>query len=129
MSCRWSRRYLCGCVEISDGGKGPRTLTVKTTVVDPSASFPPDLVDRRFDQGRTDAVRLTDITYLTCGEGDMFPCAVRDGHSRKVLGYSISDHISAEMVTAAVDEAVAARGGGRRGTILHSDRGGEPLSL
>lgn len=106
-------------------GISPRTFKVKTTVVDPTASFPPDLVDRHFDRGRTDAVWLTDITYLTCGQGDMFLCAVRDGHSRKVLGYSISDHIGAEMVTAAIDDAVAARGGGCRGTVLHSDRGGE----
>jgi transposase InsO family protein len=106
-------------------GISPRTFTVKTTVVDPTASFPPDLVDRHFDRDRLDAVWLTDITYLTCGEGEMFLCAVRDGHSRKVLGYSISDHIGAEMVTDAIDAAVAARGGRCRGTILHSDRGGE----
>ncbi|WP_410628013.1 DDE-type integrase/transposase/recombinase [Amycolatopsis sp. cmx-8-4] len=54
----------------------------------------------------------------------MVLCAIRDGHSRKVLGYSISDHISAEMVADAIDVAVAARGGKCRGTILHSDRGG-----
>ena len=106
-------------------GISPRTFKVKTTVVDPAASFPPDLLARHFDQGRTDAVWLTDITYLACGEGDMFLCAIRDGHSRKVLGSSISDHISAEMVTDAISDAVTARGGGCRGTILHSDRGGE----
>jgi putative transposase len=106
-------------------GISPRTFKVKTTVVDPSASFPPDLVDRYFDRGGTDAVWLTDVTYLACGEGEMFLCAIRDGHSRKVLGYSISDHIGAGMVTDAIDAAVAARGGGCGGTILHSDRGGE----
>ena len=106
-------------------GISPRTFKVKTTVLDPTASFPPDLVERQFDQGRLDAVWLTDITYLTCGEGEMFLCAVRDGHSRKVLGYSISDHIGAEMVADAINAAVAARGGGCRGAILHSDRGGE----
>jgi transposase InsO family protein len=106
-------------------GISPRTFKVKTTVVDPAASFPPDLVDRHFDRGRPDVVWLTDITYLTCGEGEMFLCAVRDGHSRKVLGHSVSDHIGAEMVTDAIDAAVAARGGRCRGTILHSDRGGE----
>jgi putative transposase len=106
-------------------GISPRTFKVKTTVVDPTASFPPDLVNRQFDHGRLDAVWLTDITYLTCGEGEMFLCAIRDGHSRKVLGYSIADHISAEMVAEAIDAAVAVRGGRCRGTILHSDRGGE----
>ncbi|MGW4126526.1 IS3 family transposase [Nocardia sp. NPDC004711] len=106
-------------------GISPRTFKVKTTVVDPKASFPPDLVVRDFDRGRIDAVWLTDITYLTCGQGDMFLCAIRDGHSRKVLGYSVSDHIGADMVTAAIEDAVTARGGRARGTILHSDRGGE----
>ncbi|QSE78190.1 IS3 family transposase [Rhodococcus koreensis] len=106
-------------------GISPRTFKVTTTVVDPQASFPPDLIERHFDRGRLDAVWFTDITYLTCGEGDMFLCAIRDGHSRKVLGYSIANHISAEMVTTAIDRAVATRGGRCRETILHSDRGGE----
>jgi transposase InsO family protein len=106
-------------------GISPRTFKVRTTVVDPRASFPPDLVNREFDQGRLDAVWLTDITYLSCGQGEMFLCAIRDGHSRKVLGYSIAEHISAEMVAEAIDAAVAVREGQCRGTILHSDRGGE----
>ncbi len=106
-------------------GISPRTFTVKTTDVDPATSFQPDPVDRHFDRDLLDAVWLTGITYLTCGQGDLFLCAILDSHSRKVLGHSISGHISAEMVTDAADAAVAARGGRCRGTLLHSDRGGE----
>jgi putative transposase len=109
-------------------GISPRTFKVRTTVADPQASFPPDLVCRRFDQGRPDAVWLTDVTYLACGEGDMFLCAIRDGHSRRVLGHVVAERISSGMVAAAVDAAVACRAAAGRdvaGTVLHSDRGGE----
>jgi putative transposase len=111
--------------EIGIEGISPRTFKVRTTVTDPTASFPPDLVARRFDQGRVDAVWLTDITYLTCGEGDMYLCAIRDGHSRRVLGHVVADHIGADMVCQAIDAAVAGRGHDVAGTVLHSDRGGE----
>lgn len=111
--------------EIGIEGISPRTFKVRTTVADPAASFPPDRVARRFDQGRPDAVWLTDITYLSCGEGDLYLCAIRDGHSRRVLGHVVADHIGADMVCQAIDAAVACRGGDVVGTVLHSDRGGE----
>ncbi len=111
--------------EIGIEGISPRTFKVRTTVTDLAASFPPDLVRRCFDQGRLDAVWLTDITYLSCGEGDVYLCAIRDGHSRRVLGHVVADHIGANMVCQAIDTAVACRGGGAAGTVLHSDRGGE----
>jgi len=108
--------------ELGIEGISPRTFTT-TTVVDPAASFPPDLVGRRFDQGRCDAVWCSDITYLTCGEGDMYLCVIRDEHSRRALGWNTDDHMRTELVTTAVERAVFVRGRRVRGVILHSDRG------
>nr|WP_246600940.1 IS3 family transposase [Skermania piniformis] len=109
--------------EMGIEGISPRTFKVRTTVVDPTASFPPDRVGRSFDRGRLDAVWTSDITYLTCGEGDAYWCAIRDEHSRRVLGWSLAEHMRTELVTAAVEAAVTVRGGSVTGTILHSDRG------
>lgn len=108
--------------ELGIEGISPRTFKT-TTIVDPAASFPPDLVGRRFDQGRIDVVWSSDITYLSCGKGDMYLCAIRDEHSRRALGWAIDDHMRTELVTTAVDRAVFTRGGHARGVILQSDRG------
>lgn len=104
-------------------GISPATWHPVTTVADESAHTIPDLVERDFDRGRLDAVWTSDITYLPTGQGWLYLCAVRDGCSRRVLGWAVDDHMRTELVETALRRAVSLRGGDTTGVILHADRG------
>ena len=80
----------------------PRRFAPATTVVDLAAPVPKDLVGRRFDTGVLDRVWTSDITYLRTGEGWLYLCAVRDGCSRRVIGWALDDHLRTDLVESAL---------------------------
>ena len=65
-----------------------------------------------------------DITYIPTDEGWLFVASVLDVCTRIVVGWSIADHLRAELCTDALAAAGAARGKGfLAGTVFHSDHG------
>ncbi|MEV6406010.1 IS3 family transposase [Streptomyces bobili] len=97
--------------------------TVRTTVADQSVPPAPDLVGRVFAAPAPDVRSCGDITYLPVGGSWMYLATVIDMHSRRVVGWSLAEHMRADLVVDAVRSAVAARGGDVRGVVFHSDRG------
>jgi putative transposase len=92
------------------------------TRVDVNAAKAPDLVRRHFEAGEPDRLWVTDITYVPTRRGFAYMAAVVDVFSRKVVGWALSDDLSAGLVSAALDSAVSRRQP-RQGLVLHSDRG------
>ncbi len=89
---------------------------------------PDDLVDRRFLAASADRLWLADITYLPTREGFLYLSFILDACSRKVVGWSMADHLRTELVTDALRMALWRR---RRpsGVIHHSDRGSQYTAL
>ena len=100
----------------------------RTTIPDKAAPPAPDLLGRDFTADRPDARWCGDITYLRVGYSWMYLATVIDLYSRRVIGYSMAEHMRAELVVDALHHAVAARGGRVDGVIFHSDRGAQYTS-
>jgi transposase InsO family protein len=100
---------------------------VRTTTPEPADQRVPDLVERNFTAHEPNTVYVGDITYLPCGSGpNLYLATVIDCFSRRLVGWSIADHMRTELVTDALT-AAAARGS-LAGAIFHSDHGAQYTS-
>lgn len=101
---------------------------VRTTIPATDASPLPDLIGRCFAPGAPDVAWVGDITYIPTGEGWLYVASVLDLGSRRLVGYSMADHMRTELVADALTMAAGARGGATTGIIFHADRGSQYLS-
>jgi putative transposase len=106
-----------------------RPVRVRTTRRDPAATPAPDLVERCFTAPGPDQLWIADITYLpTEQEGFLYLSVILDVFSRRVVGWSMQDHLRTELVLAALEMAVGKRRP-EAGLIHHSDHGGQYTSV
>ena len=89
----------------------------------PAAAVHDDLVQRRFVADAPDRLWLTDITEHPTREGKVYCAAVLDVYSRRIVGWSIADHLRSELVVDALEMARWRRQ--PAGTVVHSDRGSQ----
>ncbi len=92
-----------------------------------SLPISPNLVARHFDRGFANRVWLSDITYLPTKSGWAYLATVMDAHTRKIIGWSLADHMRASLVADALKFATGRMQPGA-GVILHSDRGSQYAS-
>jgi transposase InsO family protein len=101
---------------------------VRTTIPEPADHLVPDLLSRDFTADAPNTVYVGDITYLPCGNGqNLYLATVIDCFSRRLVGWSIADHMRTELVTDALTAAAAERGG-LAGAIFHGDHGAQYTS-
>ena len=91
----------------------------------PGAPSHDDLVRRDFTATAPNVVWVADLTEHWTDEGKLYCCAIKDLFSNRIVGYSIDSRMKARLVVAAIEMAVARRGGDVAGCILHSDRGSQ----
>ena len=89
-------------------GCGGRRRKARTTLHVQTERTPPvpDLVKRNFASQAPDRLRVADITYVRTWEGWLYLSFVLDTYSRKVVGWSMANHLRAEFVLDALNMAI-----------------------
>jgi putative transposase len=108
-------------------GVSRRRGFVVTTRRDETHRRAPDLVNRRFVADRPNQLWVADITYVPTWAGFIFLAVVLDVWSRRVVGWSIGEQITAELVLAALNMALEQRRPAE--VIHHSDQGSQYTSV
>ena len=90
----------------------------------PECSIAPNVLDRQFEADGPNKKWVADFTYVWTAEGWLYVAAVLDLYSRKVVGWSMSQTMTAQLVTDALLMAIW-----RRGKVMdllhHSDQGSQ----
>ena len=99
----------------------PRPFRVTTDADATAAALMPDLVKRDFTADRPGVKFVGDITYIHTWLGFIYLATVIDCYSKKIVGWSIADHMRTELVADALRNA-ATPSVMEPGAIFHSDR-------
>jgi len=86
-----------------------------------------NILDRKFSVEAPDRVYTGDITYIWTDEGWLYLAVVLDLFSRRIVGWSMSARMKAQLVVEAMEMACDRRSP-CEGVIVHSDRGSQYAS-
>ncbi len=104
----------------------------RTTISDPKAPKPLDLVDRNFQPLAPDRLWVADFTYVSTWSGWCYTAFVIDAYARRILGWSVATTMTSQLVVDAVEQAIWTRhreGTDLSGLVAHHDHGTQYLSV
>lgn len=117
--CRETVRRVMA--ELGLSGRHKRRF-VKTTDSNHDEPIATNHLQRDFTATRPDQKWLADITYIRLAEGWLYLAVILDCFSRRIVGWSLSRQIDAELVCAALEMALCRRRP-QSDLVHHSDRG------
>ncbi|PNZ35527.1 IS3 family transposase, partial [Staphylococcus lutrae] len=111
---------------------GIRSITKKKykATTDSKHNLPiyPNLLNQRFKVEKPGVVWVSDITYIYTREGWVYLATVMDLFSRRIIGWSMSNRMTKDLVISALERAFTAQKP-TAGLIHHSDRGSQYASI
>lgn len=124
-----NRKTVAKCMQAA-GIQAKTTRRFRVTTTDSNHSHPvaENIVDRNFSPSEKNQTWVADITYIPTDEGWLYLAAVADLYSRKIVGWSMSEHIDSRLVVDALEMAIqrehpGVKEGTEAGLVAHSDRG------
>jgi putative transposase len=103
-------------------GKVKRKFVPRTTNSAHAQPIAPNVLARQFTAQAPNRKWAGDITYISTDEGWLYLAGVIDLHSRRIVGWSMADHMQTDLVADALTMALSRRQP-PAGLLHHSDRG------
>jgi transposase InsO family protein len=88
------------------------------------AEVKPNFLAQDFKAYAPNQIWATDITEVPVHQGKLYLCTILDLFSRRIVGWALKDHMRAELVIGAFQQAFARRGH-PKGLVVHSDQGSQ----
>ena len=123
-------RCTVGAPDAQEGLQGAvRGKKWRTTITDPQAPRPADLVERNFAAAAPNRLWVADLTYVRTWSGFVYVSFVFDVYSRFICGWQAANHLRTDLALDALEMALWQRQGAGDGLVHHSDRGVQYLSI
>jgi putative transposase len=105
-----------------------RGRRVRTTVPEPLAHRPQDLVQRNFTATRPNQLWVSDLTYVPTWRGFVYVAFVTDAFSRRIVGWRAATSLRTDLALEALEQALYDRAIDAP-LVHHSDRGSQYLAI